>query len=108
MKGSKVYTANGLLLLLLWGVARVLLFIPFYAHVLQNWQSVMQIPVHASVLLLGVPLLLFVLNTRWFIKIVKGAYKLVFSPAAVSAASGKQQQHKQAVEIMAYTHTHSE
>jgi hypothetical protein len=30
------------------------------------------------VLLLGVPLLLAALNTMWFVKIVRGAYKLVF------------------------------
>lgn len=115
LKGTKLYTLNGLLLLLVWGVARVVLFIPFYVHVIQNWQSVMQIPVHAVVLLLGVPLLLFGLNTMWFVKIVRGAYKLVFPPAAAAtagaapaAAAGKQQQQRQSVEIMAYAHTHLE
>lgn len=113
LKSSKLYTVNGLLLLLVWGVARVVLFIPFYLHVLQNWSSVMQIPVHAAVLLLGVPLLLFALNTMWFVKIVRGAYKLVFPPAAAAAGGGggkqqHQQQQRQSVEIMAYAHTHSE
>lgn len=49
-------------------------------------QSVIQTnPLHAIVLLLGVPLLLAALNTMWFVKIVKGAYKLVFKQ--------QQQQH---------------
>lgn len=49
-------------------------------------QSVIQTnPLHAIVLLLGVPLLLWALNTMWFAKIVRGAYKLVF----------KQQQQQQ-------------
>lgn len=92
LKATKIYTANGLLLLLVWGVARVVLFFPFYLHVLQNWEYVVQIPVHAAVLLLGVPLLLLVLNTMWFVKIVRGAYKMVFPPAAVGG--GQHQHHK--------------
>lgn len=34
-------------------------------------------------LLLGVPLLLGVLNFMWFVKIVRGAYKLVFKKQVV-------------------------
>lgn len=40
LKHLRVYTVNGLLLLLVWGVARVVLFVPFYVHVLANWVSV--------------------------------------------------------------------
>ena len=93
LRHLQLYTVNGLLLLLAWGVARVALFIPFYLHVLQHWSEIITIPMHAIVLLIGVPALLFVLNTVWFVKIVKGAYKLVFPPparrtAAVAAAGG--------------------
>lgn len=79
LKSSQLYTINGLLLLLIWGIVRVLLFVPFYAHVYQNWVLISQIPQHAVAILLGVPLVLFALNTMWFVKIVKGAYKLVFA-----------------------------
>jgi hypothetical protein len=39
LKHTRLYTINGLLLLLVWGVARVVLFVPFYVHVLWNWVS---------------------------------------------------------------------
>lgn len=39
LKHIRLYTINGLLLLLVWGVARVVLFVPFYVHVLWNWVS---------------------------------------------------------------------
>jgi hypothetical protein len=63
--------------------------------------TIKTIPLHACVLLLGVPLLLGVLNFMWFVKIVRGAYKLVFKkqvapgeaaaktqPAAAAAGRG--------------------
>lgn len=37
LKGTRLYTINGLLMLLVWGVARVVMFVPFYIHVLANW-----------------------------------------------------------------------
>jgi hypothetical protein len=80
LKHLKLYTVNGLMLLLVWGVARVVLFVPFYLHVIQNWSTVKTIPLHALVLLIGVPMLLFGLNTLWFVKIVRGACKLVMQP----------------------------
>jgi hypothetical protein len=39
LKHLRLYTINGLLLLLVWGVARVVLFVPFYVHVAANWVS---------------------------------------------------------------------
>lgn len=39
LRHLRLYTVNGLLLLLVWGVARVVLFVPFYVHVLANWVS---------------------------------------------------------------------
>jgi len=89
LKHLKLYTVNGLMLLLAWGVARVVLFVPFYLHVFQNWATVREIPLHALVLLVGVPLLLFCLNLIWFLKIARGAYKLV------TAAKGREQQQQQ-------------
>ena len=91
-------------------------------------QSLVQtIPLHAIVLLIGVPLLLAALNTMWFVKIVRGAYKLVFTKqqqqagdkaaaaamaaaAAAAAGAGKGGKHlghsaaaeKGAVSILAY------
>eukprot|EP00775_Hariotina_reticulata_P002189 gene2189-2507_t len=96
LKHLKLYTVNGLMLLLVWGVARVVLFVPFYLHVIQNWSTVRNIPLHALVLLVGVPLLLFGLNTLWFVKIVRGACKLVMQPTGVQQhmqhpAAGKHQ-----------------
>jgi hypothetical protein len=87
LKHLKLYQVNGLLLMLVWGVARVAIFVPFYLHVLQNLRLIVQEPPHAVAMLLGVPLLLVALNTMWFIKIVKGAYKMMFGT--------KQQQQQQ-------------
>jgi hypothetical protein len=87
LRHLQLYTVNGLLLMLAWGVGRVALFIPFYLHVLQHWSEIITAPMHAIVLLIGVPALLFMLNTIWFVKIVKGAYKLVFPPPAHRAAA---------------------
>jgi len=39
LKATRLYTINGLLMLLVWGVARVVMFVPFYIHVLANWVS---------------------------------------------------------------------
>jgi hypothetical protein len=49
-------------------------------------------PIHALVLLLGVPLLLGGLNLMWFIKIVRGAMKLV------SGGGGNSKQQVQATQ----------
>jgi hypothetical protein len=84
--------------------------------------TIKTIPLHACVLLLGVPLLLGVLNFMWFVKIVRGAYKLVFKkqiapgdaaasiqPAAAAAAAGRGSTKKYngvpdgVVSIQAYT-----
>uniref|UniRef100_A0A383WKX4 TLC domain-containing protein n=1 Tax=Tetradesmus obliquus TaxID=3088 RepID=A0A383WKX4_TETOB len=87
LKHLKLYQVNGLLMLLVWGVARVAMFVPFYLHVLQNLRIIAQEPPHAVAMLLGVPLLLLALNTMWFVKIAKGAYKMMFG--------AKQQQQQQ-------------
>jgi hypothetical protein len=79
--------------------------------------TVKTIPLHAIVLLIGVPMLLAALNTMWFVKIVRGAYKLVFKKqvqqqpadtitAAAVGKGGKQLEHmaaeKTSVSILAY------
>ncbi|KAF8061418.1 hypothetical protein HT031_004509 [Scenedesmus sp. PABB004] len=116
------YKVNGLCLLLVWGVARVAAFAPFAAHVAANFDHLAGIPLHALLLLLGVPVVLFALNTLWFVKIVRGAIKLVAPPrpgaAAASAgaagagageagAAGKERPRGGAVEIMAFAHHRS-
>lgn len=65
-RDSKLYTVNGLLLTLMWGVARVVLFAPLFVHMAVHWHvSAAAAPLHALVLLLGVPLLLGGLNLMW-------------------------------------------
>lgn len=59
-------------------------------------------PHQALVLLLGVPMLLGVLNFLWFVKIVRGAYKLVFSKKQ-QQQQHPQQQDKPALHIAAAT-----
>jgi hypothetical protein len=128
MKHLKLYQVNGLLLMLVWGVARVAMFVPFYLHVLQNLRLVVQEPPHAVAMLLGVPLLLLALNTMWFIKIVRGAYKMMFGAKQQQQQSvadlqqlkekqrqqlrisenGKQQELLCTIEIKAYSHHHAE
>ncbi|KAF6260839.1 TLC domain-containing protein [Scenedesmus sp. NREL 46B-D3] len=99
MKHVKLYHVNGLLLMLVWGVARVGMFVPFYLHVLQNLRFIVQEPPHAVAMLLGVPLLLLGLNTLWFVKIVKGAYKMMFG-AKQQQKQQQQQQRQQQQSVM--------
>jgi hypothetical protein len=128
LKQLKLYQVNGLLLMLVWGVTRVAMFVPFYLHVLQNLRLIVQEPPHAVAMLLGVPLLLLALNTMWFVKIVRGAYKMMFGAKQQQqqdvaelqqlkekqrqqlriSADGKQQDLLGTVEIKAYAHHHAE
>jgi hypothetical protein len=80
LKHLPLYTANGVAMFLLWGPFRVANVVPFARHVAANWQHVKALPWHGLSLILGVPVLLCVLNGVWYVKIARGAWKLVFGP----------------------------
>lgn len=80
LKHLPLYTANGVAMFLLWGPFRVFNVLPFARHVAANWQHVAALPWHGLSLIVGVPVLLCALNSIWYVKIAKGAWKLVFGP----------------------------
>jgi hypothetical protein len=73
------YAANGLALALAWFLCREAAFVALFGWLRQAWPEVEAagLPLYARAMLVGVPVLLLVLNTLWFVKIVKGARKLV-------------------------------
>ncbi|KAG0463696.1 hypothetical protein HPP92_019765 [Vanilla planifolia] len=74
-KSSKLYIYNGVALFLGWLVARVILFIFFFAHIYVHFDQVRTIfPLGFYSLLTAPPLLAF-MNVYWFWKITKGMVK---------------------------------
>lgn len=78
MKSSRVYLINGLSLLAAWALGRILFFMLFFVHVYEHQHQLPRIALVIRVLLLGIPVLLFMLNLLWFVKILRGARKLLF------------------------------
>lgn len=82
-KSSKLVKANGLALTVVWGVCRVLAFLPFAAHVWKHFSEAREgLPTYALFVMLGVPALLFIMNVVWFYKLVRGALKMLATPSA--------------------------
>ncbi|KAK6923624.1 TRAM/LAG1/CLN8 homology domain [Dillenia turbinata] len=74
-KGSKLYVWNGIALFLGWLVARILLFIYFFAHMFVHFDQVKQVFPLGFYGLFVVPSVLTVMNVFWFWKIAKGLIK---------------------------------
>lgn len=87
-KASRLYAVNGLALLVTWTAARIASVFPFYVAVATNAADIAAVPLHARVLLLLVPALLWCLNVMWWMRIVRGAVKLLRRGVVAKAASG--------------------
>nr|CAB3461148.1 unnamed protein product [Digitaria exilis] len=74
-KGSKLYLYNGVALLVGWLVARVILFVYFFAHVYIHFDQVRSAFPLGFYSMLTVPPVLSLMNLLWFCKICKGAVK---------------------------------
>ncbi|XP_015874792.3 uncharacterized protein LOC107411676 [Ziziphus jujuba] len=75
LKGSTLYVCNGIALFIGWLVARVLLFIFFFIHMLIHFDQVKTIFPLGFYSLLVVPPVLGTMNLFWFWKIAKGLIK---------------------------------
>ncbi|XP_030537389.1 TLC domain-containing protein 4-B [Rhodamnia argentea] len=74
-KSSDLYICNGIFLFLGWLVARILLFIFFFTHMLFHFDQVKEIFDLGFYSLLLVPPVLAIMNAFWFWKIAKGLVK---------------------------------
>lgn len=79
LKHSQLYVINGLAILVSWIFARMAVFPPFFYVVWKTRDQIFVITHLSKFLATVVPIILTVLNTYWFVKIVKGAYKVLFS-----------------------------
>ncbi|XVE89464.1 hypothetical protein DITRI_Ditri19aG0203500 [Diplodiscus trichospermus] len=76
-KSSTIYVYNGIALFFGWLIARIFLFIYFFAHMLNHFDQVKKIFPLGFYSLLIVPPLLALMNVVWFWKILKGLIKTV-------------------------------
>ncbi|CAD6342098.1 unnamed protein product [Miscanthus lutarioriparius] len=74
-KGSKLYLYNGLALFVGWLVARIILFVYFFAHMYLHFDQVRTVFPLGFYSILTVPPLLSLMNLVWFWKICKGMVK---------------------------------
>ncbi|GLU02606.1 hypothetical protein SLE2022_198510 [Rubroshorea leprosula] len=74
-KGSMIYIFNGIALFFGWLIARIFLFIYFFAHMFGHFDQVKQMFPLGFYSLLTIPFLLATMNMFWFWKITKGLIK---------------------------------
>uniref|UniRef100_A0ACD5VHG8 Uncharacterized protein n=2 Tax=Avena sativa TaxID=4498 RepID=A0ACD5VHG8_AVESA len=75
MKKSKAYLVNGVLMVVVWLVARIILFIYLFYDMYLHYDQVMQMQTFSCILVFGVPTVLLIMNTIWFTKILRGLKK---------------------------------
>ncbi|CAL4926569.1 unnamed protein product [Urochloa decumbens] len=75
LKKSSAYLVNGILMFVAWLVARIFLFIYVFYHIYLHYSQIMQMHAFGYYLTFLVPSVLFVMNTMWFMKILKGVKK---------------------------------
>uniref|UniRef100_A0ACD5VTH1 Uncharacterized protein n=1 Tax=Avena sativa TaxID=4498 RepID=A0ACD5VTH1_AVESA len=75
MKKSKAYLVNGALMVVVWLVARIILFIYLFYHLYLHYDQVMRMQTFSCILVFGVPTVLLIMNTIWFTKILRGLKK---------------------------------
>ncbi|PIN07969.1 putative protein, contains TBC domain [Handroanthus impetiginosus] len=75
LKNSKLYIYNGVALFLGWLVARIILFVFFFAHMFIHFDQVKQVFPLGFYSLLTVPPALAMMNVFWFCKIARGMIK---------------------------------
>ncbi|XWS29098.1 hypothetical protein CRYUN_Cryun25bG0127300 [Craigia yunnanensis] len=76
-KSSTIYVYNGIALFFGWLIARIFLFIYFFAHMLDHFDQVKKIFPLGFYSLLTVSPVLASMNVAWFWKIIKGLIKTV-------------------------------
>ncbi|XP_008681403.1 uncharacterized protein [Zea mays] len=75
LKKSSAYLVNGILMFVAWLVARIFLFMYVFYHIYLHYGQIMQMHAFGYYLTFVVPSVLFVMNTMWFMKILKGVMK---------------------------------
>nr|ACL52696.1 unknown [Zea mays] len=75
LKKSSAYLVNGILMFVAWLVARIFLFMYVFYHIYLHYSQIMQMHAFGYYLTFVVPSVLFVMNTMWFMKILKGVMK---------------------------------
>lgn len=75
LKKSSAYLVNGIMIFVVWLVARIFLFLYVFYHIYLHYSQIMQMHLFGYYLVLTVPSVLFVMNTVWFTKILKGVMK---------------------------------
>ncbi|XP_062212013.1 uncharacterized protein LOC133913006 [Phragmites australis] len=75
LKKSSAYLVNGILMFVVWLVARIFLFMYVFYHIYLHYSQVAQMHAFGYYLTFLVPSVLFVMNTMWFVKILKGVKK---------------------------------
>ncbi|XVF87060.1 hypothetical protein PTKIN_Ptkin18bG0090200 [Pterospermum kingtungense] len=77
MKRSGAYLINGVVIFVVWLIARVLLFGYMFYHVYLHCNQVLKMHTFGYVLVFGVPSVLATMNLMWFGKITKGLMKTI-------------------------------
>uniref|UniRef100_A0A453H1P5 TLC domain-containing protein n=1 Tax=Aegilops tauschii subsp. strangulata TaxID=200361 RepID=A0A453H1P5_AEGTS len=75
LKKSSAYLINGILIFVVWLVARIFLFLYVFYHIYLHYSQIMKMHAFGYYLTLTVPSVLFVMNAMWFMKILKGVMK---------------------------------
>ncbi|KAF7047177.1 hypothetical protein CFC21_056134 [Triticum aestivum] len=75
LKKSSAYLINGILIFVVWLVARIFLFLYVFYHIYLHYSQIMKMHAFGYYLTLTVPSVLFVMNAMWFTKILKGVMK---------------------------------
>ncbi|CAH9097720.1 unnamed protein product [Cuscuta europaea] len=75
LKRSSAYLINGVVIFVVWLVARILLFVYMFYHVYNHYDQVIQMHPFGYLLVFVVPAILGIMNLVWFGKIVKGLMK---------------------------------
>ncbi|KAK9832671.1 hypothetical protein WJX84_005708 [Apatococcus fuscideae] len=76
-RNSRAYFVNGIVLFISWTIGRELLFLWFFRLMWRHRSEMALCNFPIRILVLGVPPLLFALNTFWFSKICRGVFKLL-------------------------------
>lgn len=75
MKRSNTYLMNGVLMLILWLVARILMFVYLFYHIFLHYDQIEEMHTFGYILVFAVPGALTIMNVMWFGKILKGLRK---------------------------------
>lgn len=75
LRRSKAYVVNGVVIFFTWLVARILLFMYLFYHLITHYDQVKQLPPLGYGLVLVTPTVISALNLMWFAKITRGMLK---------------------------------